>query len=78
MNDNRTNKTPNEALAKARDYFLEESLKPAENVPGLLTENRKIASSLAENVMSLLVCPASELLHSGFLLVMTSILSDGV
>ena len=54
MNDNRTNKTPNEALAKARDYFLEESLKPAENVPGLLTENRKIASSLAENVMSLL------------------------
>lgn len=54
MNDNRTNKTPNEAFAKTRDYFLGESLKPAENVPDLLTENRKIAISLAENVMSLM------------------------
>ena len=78
MNDTTASKVPNEAFVKTRDYFLGESLRPSENVPDLLTENRKIAISLAENVMSLLVCPASELLHSGFLLVMTSILSDGV
>ncbi len=44
----------NAAYIKTRDYFLGESLKPAENVPDLLSENRKIAISLAESVMSLL------------------------
>lgn len=54
MNDNATSKTPKEAFVKTRDYFLGESLRPSENVPDLLTENRKIAVSLAENVMSLI------------------------
>ena len=54
MNNNTTSKTPYAAFAKTRDYFLGESLKPSENVPDLLTENRKIAISLAESVMSLL------------------------
>lgn len=54
MNDTTASKVPNEAFVKTRDYFLGESLKPAENVPDLLTENRKIAISLAENVMSLM------------------------
>lgn len=54
MNDNATNRVPNAAFAKTRDYFLGESLKPAENVPDLLAENRKVAIGLAENVMSLL------------------------
>lgn len=54
MNDTTASKVPNEAFAKTRDYFLGESLKPAENVPDLLTENRKIAISLAESVMSLM------------------------
>lgn len=54
MNDTTASKVPNEAFAKTRDYFLGESLKPAENVPDLLIENRKIAISLAENVMSLM------------------------
>lgn len=53
MNDNTANKAPNEVFVKTRDYFLGESLKPLENVPDLLMENRKIAVSLAENVMSL-------------------------
>ena len=53
MNDNTTNKVPNEAFMKTRDYFLGESLKPTGNVPDLLAENRKIAISLAESVMSL-------------------------
>lgn len=44
----------NAAYVKTRDYFLGESLKPAENVPDLLSENRKIAISLAESVMSLM------------------------
>ncbi len=44
----------NAAFTKTRDYFLGESLKPAENVPDLLGENRKIAINLAESVMSLL------------------------
>ena len=50
MNDNTRIKAPQEAFAKTKDYFLGESLKPSENVP----ENRKIAVSLAENVMSLM------------------------
>ena len=54
MNDKTTNKVPNEAYMKTRDYFLGNSLKPSENIPDLLTENRKIAISLAENVMSLM------------------------
>lgn len=54
MNDNTRIKAPQEAFAKTKDYFLGESLKPSENVPDLLTENRKIAVSLAENVMSLM------------------------
>lgn len=54
MNDNTANKVPNEAFVKTRDYFLGESLRPSENVPDLLMENRKIAVSLAENVMSLI------------------------
>ena len=54
MNDNTTNKVPNAAFAKTRDYFLGESLTPSENVPDLLAENRKIAISLAESVMSLM------------------------
>ena len=44
----------NAAFIKTRDYFLGESLRPAENVPDLLAANRKIAISLAESVMSLL------------------------
>ena len=43
----------NAAFIKTRDYFLGESLRPSENVPDLLAENRKIAISLAEIVMSL-------------------------
>lgn len=54
MNDNTRIKTPQEAFVRTRDYFLGNSLKPAENVPDLLAENRKIAVSLAENIMSLL------------------------
>ena len=54
MNDNTTNKVPNAAFTKTRDYFLGESIKPSENVPDLLAENRKIAISLAESVMSLM------------------------
>ena len=54
MNDNVTSKTPNEAFAKTRDYFLGNSLTPSENVPDLLAENRKIAAGLAESVMSLM------------------------
>ena len=54
MNNNTTSKTPYAAFAKTRDHFLGESLKPSENVPDLLTENRKIAIGLAESVMSLL------------------------
>ena len=54
MNDTTASKVPNEAFVKTRDYFLGESLRPSENVPDLLTENRKIAISLAENVMSLM------------------------
>lgn len=59
MNDNTANKTPDEAFVKTRDYFLGESLRPSENIPDLLAENRKIAISLAENVMSLLDVIAS-------------------
>lgn len=54
MNDNTTNKASNAAFTKTRDYFLGESLKRSENVPDLLVENRKIAISLAESVMSLM------------------------
>lgn len=54
MNNNTTNKVPNAAFTKTRDYFLGESLRPSENVPDLLGENRKIAIELAESVMSLL------------------------
>ena len=50
MNDKNVN---NAAFIKTRDYFLGDGLKPAENVPDLLAENRKIAISLAESVMSL-------------------------
>lgn len=53
MDDNMKTKAPKEAYVKTRDYFLGESLKPAENVPDLLAENRRIAVELAENVMSL-------------------------
>ena len=42
------------AYIRTRDYFLGESLRPSENVPDLLAENRKIAIELAENVMTLL------------------------
>ncbi len=54
MNDNVTSKTPNAAFAKTRDYFLGNSLTPSENVPDLLAENRRIAVSLAESVMSIM------------------------
>lgn len=53
MNDNIKMKASKEAYTKTRDYFLGESLKPTGDVPDLLAENRKIAISLAENVMSL-------------------------
>jgi len=59
VNDNTINKASNAAFTKTRDYFLGESLKPSENVPDLLAENRKIAVSLAENVMSLMDAIAS-------------------
>ena len=45
MNDNTANKTPDEAFVKTRDYFLGESLRPSENIPDLLAENRKNAIS---------------------------------
>ena len=54
MNNNSTDKAQNAAYMKTRDYFLGESLKPAENVPDLLAENRRIAINLAESVMSLI------------------------
>lgn len=54
MNNTTTKNVPDEAFVKTRDYFLGESLKPAGNVPDLLAENRKIAISLAESVMSLM------------------------
>lgn len=54
MNHNTNNKADNAAFVKTRDYFLGQSLKPSENVPDLLAENRKIAVRLAEQVMSFL------------------------
>ena len=54
MNHNTNNKADNAAFVKTRDYFLGQSLKPSENVPDLLAENRKIAVKLAEQVMSFL------------------------
>ena len=54
MNNNTTNKVANAAYMKTRDYILGVSLRPAENVPDLLVENRKIAITLAESLMSLL------------------------
>ena len=53
MSDNKKNKAANAAFLKTRDYFLGQSLKPSDNVPDLLAENRKIAVELAEQVMSL-------------------------
>ena len=46
MIDSTKSKAPNAAFMKTRDYFLSESLKPSENVPDLLAENRRIAVSL--------------------------------
>ena len=54
MIDSTKSKAPNVVFMKTRDYFLGESLKPSENVPDLLAENRRIAVSLAEQVMSLI------------------------
>lgn len=54
MNHNTENKADNAAFIKTRDYFLGQSLKPSENVPDLLAENRRIAVELAEQVMSFL------------------------
>ena len=54
MSNNITNKVPDAAFTKTRDYFLGESLRPSENIPDMLAENRKIAITLAESVMSLL------------------------
>ena len=54
MNNNTMNKMPDAAYMKTRDYFLGESLRPSENVPDLMTENRKTAITLAESVMSLI------------------------
>ncbi len=53
MSDTTKNKAANAAYIKTRDYFLGNSLKPSDNVPDLLAENRKIAVELAEQVMSL-------------------------
>lgn len=53
MNHDTENKAANAAFIKTRDYFLGQSLKPSDNVPDLLTENRKVAVELAEQVMSL-------------------------
>ena len=54
MIDGTKSKASNAAFIKTQDYFLGESLKPSENVPDLLAENRRIAVSLAEHVMSLI------------------------
>ena len=54
MSDTTKNKADNAAFLKTRDYFLGQSLKPSDKVPDLLTENRKIAVELAEQVMSFL------------------------
>lgn len=85
MNDNTTNKVPNAAFAKTRDYFLGESLKPSENVPDLLAENRKIAVSLAESVMSLMGVianyfgiPAMELTMEALPEVSLQLAADGI
>ena len=53
MNNDMKNQVPNAAFIRTRDYFLGNSLKPSENVPDLLAENRKIAIALAEQVMAL-------------------------
>ena len=53
MTNNTENKAANTAYIKTRDYFLGQSLKPSDNVPDLLAENRRIAIELAEQVMSL-------------------------
>ena len=53
MNHNTENKAADAAYIKTRDYFLGQSLKPSDNVPDLLAENRRIAVELAEQVMSL-------------------------
>ncbi len=47
------NQISKEAYSRTRDYFLGESLKPVDNIPDLLAENRKIALSLAESIMEL-------------------------
>lgn len=44
---------PKEAFTKTRDYFLGQSLKPSENIPDLLSENRRIALTLTESVISI-------------------------
>lgn len=44
---------PKEAFTKTRDYFLGQSLKPSENIPDLLSENRKIALALTESVINI-------------------------
>ena len=45
--------TQQEAYTRTREYFLGNSLEPAENIPDLLAENRKTALGLAETVMGL-------------------------
>ena len=54
MSDSVKKTTTSEAFVKTRDYFLGQSLKPSNNVPDLLAENRKVAVELAEQVMSFL------------------------
>ena len=44
---------PKEAFTKTRDYFLGQSLKPSENIPDLLSENRRIALILTESVINI-------------------------
>ena len=44
---------PKEAFTKTRDYFLGQSLKPSENIPDLLSENRRIALTLTESVINI-------------------------
>ena len=75
----------NAAFIKTRDYFLGESLKPAGNVPDLLAENRKIAISLAESIMSLVDViaqyfgvPAMELAMAALPEVSLQLEADGV
>lgn len=52
-NNHASHMPPKEAFTKTRDYFLGQSLKPSEDIPDLLSENRKIALALTESVINI-------------------------